>query len=100
MEEMQYRFSIWNERDEFIKNNGVSHQVAHNKFSDMRADEILSKTDMIRKEMEPTQLDVSDIPESVNWVDAGAVNPPLTQGTCRAAHTFAATTAMEGAYFI
>jgi len=50
--------------------------------------------------MDPTLLDVNDIPESVNWVEAGAVNGPLSQGTCRAAHTFAATTAMEGAYFI
>ena len=50
--------------------------------------------------MEPSFLDTNDIPETVNWVEAGAVNPPLAQGTCRAAHTFAATTAIEGAYFI
>lgn len=46
------------------------------------------------------ELDPTDIPETINWVEKGAVNGPVNQGACRAAHTFSATTAIEGAHFI
>ena len=78
VEEMQYRFAIWSEKDEFIKNSNASHVVGHNKFSDMKPEEILVFSKPPRKEMEATFLDTNDIPETVNWVEAGAVNPPLT----------------------
>jgi C1A family cysteine protease len=66
----------------------------------MKPEEIISFHKHPRKEGNATFLDVNDLPETVNWVKAGAVGPVLNQGLCRAAHTFAATAAIEGAYFI
>jgi hypothetical protein len=47
---------------------------------------------------EPKLLDVSDIPDSVNWVEKGSVNAPFTQGVCSAGHAFASMTSIEAAY--
>lgn len=43
-------------------------------------------------------LDTSNLPESVNWVDQGAVTTPKDQGTCGSCWTFASTGMMEAAY--
>lgn len=43
---------------------------------------------------------MKDLPAEVNWVKAGAVNEPMTQGICRGAHAFSASATMEGAHFI
>jgi len=53
-----------------------------------------------KQDIEPTVLDIKDIPTEVNWVTFGAVNEPMTQGICRAAHAFSASSVMEGAHFI
>lgn len=65
----------WNSQKE------ATHELGHNAFSDMTADERkhklgfrpISETEMNENVSE--NLEVSDIPASVNWLTAGAVNP-------------------------
>ena len=41
-----------------------------------------------------------EIPDSMNWTDLGAVNPPKDQGICGSCWSFGVTGALEGGYFI
>lgn len=124
-DEYNLRFQTWADRHQFITefnhkleatgqaSEAVAHRVGHNEFSDWTREEIennlLMHTQYDQSKFlsdkavtldEPTILDVKDLPAEVNWVTAGAVNEPRTQGICRAAHTFSATASMEGAHFI
>lgn len=45
---------------------------------------------------EPTVLDTDDLPESVNWVTKGAVNPPINEGQCGATWAISAVAVVEG----
>ena len=40
------------------------------------------------------------IPDEVNWVEKGAVNPPKDQGICGSCWSFGTTGTLEGSYFL
>lgn len=45
-------------------------------------------------------MNTTDLPDSVNWITKGAVNPVKDQGHCGSCWTFAATAVSEGHHFL
>ena len=106
--EFESRLTNWRVKDKLIKdyneNPEHTHTLSHNKFSDWNEQEITEKLlNRPRKFSMWTGvplLNSDDLPESKDWREAGAVNDPIDQGACRAAHAFSATTSIEGNHFI
>jgi cathepsin L len=83
-------------------------KMDHNPFSTMYPDELKKmrgETSMWSKHMNvggsivEVATDAS-LPASVNWKDAGAVNPVKNQGQCGSCYTFGSTAVVEASAFI
>ena len=104
IEEFGVRLENWIKTHEAIETvnstKGETVVLGHNKFSDWSDAEYTNFLSFRPKNtyrtQEPTLLDSSNLPTSINWVELGAVNDVQDQGQCGSCWAFSAIAQMEG----
>nr|XP_023020438.1 crustapain-like isoform X1 [Leptinotarsa decemlineata] len=114
-EEENKRFNIFldnlrriEEHNEKYRNGESSYQMGVNQFSDLTAEEfrrtyLMTSFPSPPIDMNPKQAKFNvheDLPEEVNWTEAGAVTHVKNQGGCGSCWAFSITGAVESQYFI
>ncbi|XP_020088824.1 fruit bromelain-like [Ananas comosus] len=111
--EKMRRFEIFkdnvNRIEAFNRRGGNSYTLGINQFADMTNDEIVAQHVGLSLPLNMTNLEpsvsfedvnMSAIPQSIDWRDYGAVTPVKNQGTCGSCWAFSSIATVEGIYKI
>lgn len=84
-------------------NKDKTSTVGLNKFSDWSDEERKQLRSFASQRygiLKVKEIETSDLPSQINWVEKGAVNPVQDQGQCGSCWAFSAIAQMEGQHFI
>nr|XP_023025726.1 cathepsin L-like proteinase [Leptinotarsa decemlineata] len=111
LREEKLRFGIFQEKLREIESHNakyeegeVSYSLRVNQFSDLTSDEFARKLNekSVLKATKPrkTVNVATNIPDSINWVEKGAVLPVRDQKDCESSYAISAVEGIEGQIFI